>query len=473
MSTERHRHASIDIVGETSTSGPVQLTLRAKVNDDYQKRVYQVLDSMQEAQRTGKPISLPVRNATSEGRGNGPNVNSEWSPPPTHSTEPTNMSLSADSLDLDSGKSPLVGAGWTDAAGTQQLPSRAKLWATLAVVIVSSGAAVYAWLYFRDRRPVVPQHSSIEVSDRDSANGLGLRVRPQRGAFVISWNRQNRKIRLIKQGTLEIIDGPRHRRIPLDSNEMAVGSVLYTSSSRDMIIRLTLSNGNDPADSEEVRVVAGSISQPQLDTKDSGPTALADMHSQVGLSPIASPAIPARPSMTQPSVQQTQLASAERGERNDAHSIDPNSSTSKGGSNKFGSASPPMPNGRVSDNPRSHSLATQEPMVDRSRTSGTQDGVRPMPEFAPPQAIKRVMPTGVSTALRINNPVHIDIQVRIDESGRVIDARPANGAAEENQQLLRASIAAAKQWAFQPAMMKGRPVASDALMEFRFGPKHE
>lgn len=95
---------------------------------------------------------------------------------------------------------------------------------------------------------------------------------------------------------------------------------------------------------------------------------------------------------------------------------------------------------------------------------------RVLPVYVPPHPIKQVMPRGLSRESVIDRPVQVDIQLRIDETGRVSEVHLAK-VSGGNESLARSAMAAAKEWIFQPATMDGKNVPSDHMVEFRFTPE--
>jgi TonB family protein len=63
----------------------------------------------------------------------------------------------------------------------------------------------------------------------------------------------------------------------------------------------------------------------------------------------------------------------------------------------------------------------------------------------------------------------VELEVRIDETGQVVDARVVRSI----PLLDDAAVAAAKRWRFAPAVIDGRPVPSKVAMEMSFGPNRQ
>ncbi len=79
---------------------------------------------------------------------------------------------------------------------------------------------------------------------------------------------------------------------------------------------------------------------------------------------------------------------------------------------------------------------------------------------------KKVQPTypAIAKSARATGPVNV--QITVNESGEVIDARVING----NPLLRDAALQAAKQWKFKPTELSGKPVKVQGIVTFNFTP---
>ncbi len=94
----------------------------------------------------------------------------------------------------------------------------------------------------------------------------------------------------------------------------------------------------------------------------------------------------------------------------------------------------------------------------------------PSPAYVPPQALKRVSPNTKSFELgHVRDGTEVDVQVRIDEYGRVIEAHVKSGT-NDSDSLRSAALEAAKQWIFEPAKSYGKNIPSDHTVAFQFHP---
>ena len=65
----------------------------------------------------------------------------------------------------------------------------------------------------------------------------------------------------------------------------------------------------------------------------------------------------------------------------------------------------------------------------------------------------------------------IEVEVRIDDSGHVAEAHVVNNASNDNDLLIKAALAAAREWIFEPAKVNGKNVPSDHAIKFHFRPQ--
>jgi len=76
-----------------------------------------------------------------------------------------------------------------------------------------------------------------------------------------------------------------------------------------------------------------------------------------------------------------------------------------------------------------------------------------------------IKPAGNASALEAGK---VEVQVTVDESGRVNEAWPVRKDKEINSLVASAAISAARQWIFQPARLHGKAIAAQHLIVFEF-----
>jgi TonB family protein len=91
-------------------------------------------------------------------------------------------------------------------------------------------------------------------------------------------------------------------------------------------------------------------------------------------------------------------------------------------------------------------------------------------DFIGPKVLLQVMPNPRSlTPGLVSEVTRVEVELRIDTTGHVKAAHLTNP--NVKSQLGAASIAAAKQWTFQPASLRGQHVESDHTIVFEFRPE--
>jgi TonB family protein len=88
-----------------------------------------------------------------------------------------------------------------------------------------------------------------------------------------------------------------------------------------------------------------------------------------------------------------------------------------------------------------------------------------VPNDTAPEAIKQVQPKYPAAASKDSIEGTVWLKVWIDEMGSVAELIVQKS---DNEILNHSAIAAAKQWTFKPALMKGKPVAVWVSIPFRF-----
>ncbi|MGI8960092.1 MAG: energy transducer TonB [Bryobacteraceae bacterium] len=105
--------------------------------------------------------------------------------------------------------------------------------------------------------------------------------------------------------------------------------------------------------------------------------------------------------------------------------------------------------------------------LDKPAPTMNPEGV---PAYVPARALKEVLLDSKSfISWNVREETKVDVQLRIDEKGHVVEAHIKNGA-QKNGFLRNAALEAAKQWIFEPAKSDGKNIASDHTIEFRFHP---
>jgi hypothetical protein len=353
-------------------------------------------------------------------------------------------------------------------------------WIIVSATFVLAAAATFAGIYFYTTSLTASSMRGM-LSHMVSDASLNMQVAGRDDRLIVSWNRQMPAVRSARYGVLSIDDGAKHRDINLLPNEVAKGSILYKHVSDDVTFRLEIHNGEGPPITGMVRVLDGStLAAPAVtNTKQLSRTPTNNFQFAVERreqrpSTKANPAKLAfgPANLVQPNgvVQETSLPQI-RVDTNQAAASLPLSliaaeppdfapsqnsrETSQiGAIQKF-----PSPRQAVeSPQPRKLDATTLSPYV---------------PPYIPPRPLKQVMPnTRVYGSSVIRAPMQIEVQIKINENGRVVDAFvPKTRTSASRSPLAFPAIAAAKQWVFEPARMHGRNVPSDFAIRFSFRPE--
>jgi len=89
--------------------------------------------------------------------------------------------------------------------------------------------------------------------------------------------------------------------------------------------------------------------------------------------------------------------------------------------------------------------------------------------YRPPRPVKQVLPRVNALPPGVVDAVgEVKVLVKVDESGHVTDARLLEGRKKIGVMLGTAALAAAKQWVFEPASLRGQSIASDHTILFQF-----
>lgn len=368
-------------------------------------------------------------------------------------------------------------------------PMRAtRVSATILFLLVTG--VIFAWVRLRGPTGSAPTRDpSPEISARTR---LGLKVTGRKNKFVVTWDRNAAGVKSAKRAILEVEDGSEHRTLQLDPEQIANGSLVYESRVGDVTFRLQILDKQGLPITESMRVVdrfsssslAGPVTSPSSGKLVKGSSLAPGARVQA-----RSNATPAQP-----------IASVEKG-------IDP----------KTAAAKPPNPRGTQFTN-RSKARSAQpvaaahfasQPQSDRGRATALQvpreiqkrnappasiqspNGSEPtansrtklladsspihtadsesQPRYTPPRVVRRVRPnTNGLPFSELSASADVEVQVRIDADGHVTEASIVSNT--PNEFLTTAALSAAKEWAFEPAKLRGKSVPSDYRIVFHFHP---
>jgi TonB family protein len=84
--------------------------------------------------------------------------------------------------------------------------------------------------------------------------------------------------------------------------------------------------------------------------------------------------------------------------------------------------------------------------------------------------VKQVLPkiSDLQPAGLADSAGELSVLVKVNESGRVVDARLVEGKKKFGPILRSAALIAARQWVFEPASLHGKSIASEHTIVFQF-----
>jgi len=524
ISKQDYRSGSLLLGNGARVDAPKNVVMRETIDDDYYLRVFQVLDSLDSAEKRERRRKIALRLKTMMPSSFKPAWIRTRFAPAVETTAPESSGLRA--------KATISMIPPPDPSTSSQVNSRLSLtrsaqtklrWiSSSAVLVVLATGVALTWVYARPLLSALPVNALFHRMGGNTP--FDMRVEPQGGgSLLVRWDAHSAAMQSAKHATIQIDDGHEHRSLQLDSSEVATGSILYTPISRDLTFRLEVLDGKGLPTSESMRVVNGSKSalaahtlpnaqpnaQPgtlakippintekprlrQFDTashpKATPPAVIEQNPSGAGIR-SARNASPPPVNASIPPATKSPLAPVQASARSETtaarltrtptqENIEPerkagairNPATIKATESTAGErrsmktdSSPrgPEPRKTVQDLPPAQSPVSspQHPVTKNAEST----------KYVPARPLEQVIPS----ARDLGSPsgaTNVEIEVRINEEGRVIQARVANNR-PNNELLTRAAIAAAKEWVFEPAKMYGKSVVSDHTIIFHFQPQ--
>jgi TonB family protein len=91
--------------------------------------------------------------------------------------------------------------------------------------------------------------------------------------------------------------------------------------------------------------------------------------------------------------------------------------------------------------------------------------------FRPARPLRQVMPDlNIFGGRAVYRPTRVEVRVTIDTNGRVRDAQIIAGDSKVKAALAGVALIAARQWLFEPASLRGKPIQSEHSIVFAFEP---
>jgi TonB family protein len=487
ISRQDFRSGTLLLDASAGISEPIDVTMRAKVDDDYYFRVFQVLDSLDRAERkkSWKRIALFVKRAplslTSKWPRSGVRgkVNSA-SPEPSQPSVPP-MTTARSILKLDPSESAVNGLPVQPMSrpttlkslpledwAKPQMPVRATAGHTklrrVTVVFLLGAAVVFAWFYPRVRSALLPGNAPDRAVVANPP--LGLQVERREHRLLLTWNTRSSVVQSATEAIVQVDDGSQLRTTRLNPSEVANGSFVYTPSSNFVMFRVDVLNNKGSTISESLGVGDGSNSARIIPNPPSGALQRAPVPKTGGAyaksgtwSPrsgaqLAKAEEPSNsrlgPAKSHASANVDRRSAGQSPSRVvDSHSKEPIR-------RRASENSPPVQSPKIS----------MQPAVVKNSVAG------PASRYAPARPLKQVMPnTRTLASALLHTSTDIEVEVRIDDEGRVAEAHVLNDASNENKVLTNAALAAAREWIFEPAKVNGKNVPSDHAIAFHFRPQ--
>lgn len=363
-----------------------------------------------------------------------------------------------------------------------------RSWIFAALIAGALAFVPYAKI-MQQMRPEPAAVRSTQVQP-PSVHKIGLQVEKQGTDFRVSWNRNGAILEKAKVGILTIKDGESERRVYLDPVQLQTGTAMYSPVGDVLQFRLEiLSAGGESAD-EQVIAIAGpnavaasrtptntqahrqpppstavkSATDPSRDT----PSKLTpvDDAKQVRALPSTTASAPAE----LPVAETLPLSPPvlERGTSPSGPGILPSA--------LIGTIAPPP--GAPSINRATPAPGPASGPASGKDSSAPDQGTKSEPQspagvraYVPPQALRQFQPTiPASVRAMLTTPVAVEIQVSLDENGRVTGARVQNASGPMAGFLARPALDTARRWTFRPASIGNRNVPSEITLQFRFNP---
>jgi len=297
------------------------------------------------------------------------------------------------------------------------------------------------------------------VSSSKPVSRIGLQARRQNSDLELSWNYESPWVTAATSGLISIQDGTSTRKIPLDSQQLRAEKILYSPTSDQILIQLSITTPAGLA-SESVRAILlkpeiATASPPQKVQSSSisveTPRRLEQVIAAQAVKPFTAP--PAE----KPRPQATASLPSEPRPAN-LHSDRPASLVLPPGLSQtpvlpeLPRTAPGAPSPAPEQAPR---LAIPQPS---SPPVAYQPAI-PLTKVAP------IFPPNLKTL--VSKPVTVAVRVSIDANGKVVKAS-ALPQANVHQFFITEALHAVRLWVFQPARRGNEPVPSELVLQFVF-----
>jgi hypothetical protein len=329
---------------------------------------------------------------------------------------------------------------------------KAAAW-TCSIALVFALGTLVNYRSFRERiahlRQQISNASGVSLlspsaSQSSSHPSMALHARRQNGDLELTWSRESALIATATSGVISIQDGESKRQVDLDSSQVRGGSLLYSPTSDQILMQLTVTTSADTA-TESVMVILPKVGGPQTyplpASKTPPPTSVA-LPSRLDTVPLARASKP----FTEPVAPGTP---------------------------------PPAPLILTDSPPLKLNL---DPVATVVPAVVSQTPVPAPPAPAPPSQQPQPIIANYQKAVAITKAAPafpremqayvfsrkvIEVKVTIDKNGDVNKAE-AIPQKNVNQFLVSSAIKAAHLWRFLPARLNTEPTSSELILRFVF-----
>lgn len=364
-------------------------------------------------------------------------------------------------------QTPIVPA--TPAAHFKSWVLMAGFFAVLLVATLAAGSAYFAL-------PFLKSHL-VTLTEPAAQAGVGLRViRASDGQLDLIWDRNALERAGAQNAVLNIHDGSISKELTIDSAQLQTGALTYFPTSADVQFRLEVSFDRGRSAAESVRVLlpqsakvaAAAASHPKAPVRVRPERAKAlkepprrNEGIRLGFRPPAY--VPPLEVFGSDSLKRQPAAPDLRLDASAAVYAAAVPSLAALFKPPALPLHPPVHLGSA-EVPASKPAAPPHsaPLTDNARI------------YVPPRPIRRVMPDMTLAGRTLATQVtQVHVRVSIDANGRVKEAVPEPNGKDANGLVASAAVTAARQWVFQPAMLRGRPVPAEHLIVFDFRSKNQ
>jgi protein TonB len=318
-------------------------------------------------------------------------------------------------------------------------------------------------------------HESRATSPPKPARiGLGLNVARQGDHLQLTWDSRSPLVVQASAGTLWIDDGIQHTRRDLNRAALLKGAATYEPISGDVNFALEVHDG--PLSSREsIRSIqndlAAASAAPSAASPVQPPPPQESLQTTLTTPAPAATAVESRVPERTPRRIARRVFAPPPAEPEQAATLPSNNVALAAPPAAIALAPPVIP--PVATGIRAAPLPPPPPVLDIVGYKAVPEskfrlGIRGgAEEFVSPKALREVRPELPRfVAETLSGDQRVELRAEIDSGGRVTDVEPLTRGV--NPWLTGAANTALRQWRFEPALSKGRPVASRVVVTFRF-----